>query len=267
MIVLGECINSTRKSVQKALAEKDEAFIRKLARDQHETGSDVIDVNTAISMENEISDMEWVVGLVYDELGEDVRICIDTPNSKAMAAGLKMVKGNAMLNSVNNDPRHKDMIDIAAQHQCDIIGLPMGAKVGMPKTVEERMEETDILVCSLQEAGIDLSRLYVDTIVMTIGSNQEQGRYIIETTRQIKQRYGDKGVKTSVGLSNISFGLPKRTLLNQAFLAMLLEADLDMAVIDSRDEGMMSMLRASDAILGYDANALRYVRHVRKMSS
>lgn len=263
MIVLGELINSTRKSVQKALAEKDEATIRRLAREQLEAGADIIDVNTATSMEKEIDDMKWAIGLVYDEVGEDVRIAIDTPNPKAMAAGLKLCKARPLLNSVNNDPRQKELIDIAKGSEGDIVGLPMGGKTAMPKTVEERLEETDILVCTLEQAGIDLNRLYVDTIVMTIGSNQEQGRAVINATREVKRRFGDKGVKTSVGLSNVSFGLPKRTLLNQAFLAMLLEAGLDMAVIDPRDEGMMDILRASEAIIGTDQNCLKYMRHVR----
>ena len=263
MIVLGELINSTRKSVQKALAEKDEATIRRLAREQLEAGADIIDVNTATSMEKEIDDMKWVIGLVYDEVGEDIRIAIDTPNPKAMAAGLKLCKARPLLNSVNNDPRQKELIDIAKGSEGDIVGLPMGGKTAMPKTVEERLEETDILVCTLEQAGVDLNRLYVDTIVMTIGSNQEQGRAVINATREVKRRFGDKGVKTSVGLSNVSFGLPKRTLLNQAFLAMLLEAGLDMAVIDPRDEGMMNILRASEAIIGTDQNCLKYMRHVR----
>ena len=263
MIVLGELINSTRKSVQKALAEKDEATIRRLAREQLEAGADIIDVNTATSMEREIDDMKWVIGLIYDEVGEDVRIAIDTPNPKAMAAGLKLCKARPLLNSVNNDPRQKELIDIAKGSEGDIVGLPMGGKTAMPKTVEERLEETDILVCTLEQAGIDLNRLYVDTIVMTIGSNQEQGRAVINATREVKRRFGDKGVKASVGLSNVSFGLPKRTLLNQAFLAMLLEAGLDMAVIDPRDEGMMDILRASEAIIGTDQNCLKYMRHVR----
>jgi len=263
VIVLGELINSTRKSVQKALAEKDEATIRRLAREQLEAGADIIDVNTATSMEKEIDDMKWVIGLIYDEVGEDVRIAIDTPNPKAMAAGLKLCKARPLLNSVNNDPRQKELIDIAKGAESDIVGLPMGGKTAMPKTVEERLEETDILVCTLEQAGIDLNRLYVDTIVMTIGSNQEQGRAVINATREVKRRFGDKGVKTSVGLSNVSFGLPKRTLLNQAFLAMLLEAGLDMAVIDPRDEGMMNILRASEAIIGTDQNCLKYMRHVR----
>lgn len=133
----------------------------------------------------------------------------------------------------------------------------------MPKTVEERLGEAELLIGTLSEAGVDLQRLYIDTIVMTIGTNQEQGRAVIDSTREIKKRYGSRGVKTSVGLSNVSFGLPSRTLLNQAFLAMLLEAGLDMAFISPKDEGMMNILRASEAILGADQNCLRYVRYMR----
>ena len=206
--------------------------------------------------------MKWVVGLIYDEVGE-VRLAIDTPKPEAMAAGLKLCRARSLINSVNNDPRQREMIDIAKGADADIVGMPMGGKIAMPKTVEERLEETEMLINTLKKEGIDLQRLYVDTIVMTIGSNQEQGRAVIESTREIKKRYGSLGVKTSVGLSNVSFGLPSRTLLNQAFLVMLLEAGLDMAFISPKDEGMMNMLRASEAILGADQNCLRYVRYVR----
>ena len=263
MIIVGELLNSTRKSVQKALTEKDEATIRRLAREQVEAGADILDVNTATSMEREIDDMKWVIGLVYDEVGEEVRLAIDTPKPEAMAAGLKLCRARPLINSVNNDPRQREMIDIAKGTDVDIVGMPMGGKTAMPKTVEERLGEAELLIGTLSEAGVDLQRLYIDTIVMTIGTNQEQGRAVIDSTREIKKRYGSREVKTSVGLSNVSFGLPSRTLLNQAFLAMLLEAGLDMAFISPKDEGMMNILRASEAILGADQNCLRYVRYMR----
>jgi cobalamin-dependent methionine synthase I len=264
IIIVGELINSTRKSVKEALANKDEAAIRQLAKDQINGGADIIDINTATSMENEISDMKWVIGLIYNEVGE-VRIAVDSPNPKALAAGLEMCKGRPLINSINNDPRHAECIDVVKGFvDADIIGLPMGGKVAMPKTVEERLGELDIMVNTLEKNGIDLNRLYVDNIVMTIGSNQEQGRFVIDATRETKQRYGDRGVKTSVGLSNVSFGLPKRTLINQAFLAMLLEAGLDMAFIDPKDTGMMNILRASEAILGTDKHCIRYLKQVRQ---
>jgi 5-methyltetrahydrofolate--homocysteine methyltransferase len=262
MIIVGELINSTRKSVQAALEAKDEATIRRLAREQVGAGADIIDVNTAISLEREIDDMKWVIGLIYDEVGE-VRLAIDTPKPEAMRAGLELCRARPLINSINNDPRQRELIDIAKGVDADIVGMPMGGKIAMPRTVEERLEGAELLICTLEEAGVDLNRLYIDIMVMTIGTNQEQGRAVIDSTREIKKRYESKGVKTSVGLSNVSFGLPNRTLLNQAFLAMLLEAGLDMVFINPKDEGMINMLRASEAILGIDPNCLKYLRLVR----
>lgn len=266
IIVVGELINSTRKSVQAALEAKDEAIIRRLAREQVEAGADIIDVNTATSLEREIDDMKWVIGLIYDEVGE-VRLAIDTPKPEAMKAGLELCRARPLINSINNEPRQRELIDIVKGVEADIVGMPMGGKTAMPKTVEERLEEVKLLTRTLKEAGVDLQRLYIDTIVMTIGTNQEQGRAVIDTTREIKKRYESEGVKTSVGLSNVSFGLPNRTLLNQAFLAMLLEAGLDMAFINPKSEAMMDMLRASESILGADQNCIRYLRYVRSKTS
>ncbi|MDD5590881.1 MAG: dihydropteroate synthase [Dehalococcoidales bacterium] len=265
ILVVGELINSTRKAVKAALEAKDASVIRRLAREQVEAGADIIDVNTATSMEHEVDDMKWVIGLIHDEVG-NVRLSIDSPSAEAMASGLELCQGRPLINSINNDPRGRAFIDIVKRFDGDIIGLPMGGKVGVPRTVEERLDEVDIMLSTLDDAGVDPSRLYIDSIVMTIGSNQEQGRIVIESVREIKKRYGSRGVKTSVGLSNISFGLPRRSLINQAFLAMLLEAGLDMALIDPRDVGMISTMRAAEAIVGTDAGCLRYIKHVRKLA-
>jgi len=133
--------------------------------------------------------------------------------------------------------------------------------------VEERLQEAEQLINTLEEAGVRLHRLFIDPLVMSIGSSPDQARVVINTIREIKSRYGNRGVKTTAGLSNVSFGLPSRTLLNQAFLAMLLEAGLDMAVINPEDEGMKNILRASEALLGIDTHCLQYVRYVRSKMS
>ena len=207
--------------------------------------------------------MKWVIGLIYDEVGE-VRLAIDTPKPEAMAAGLELCRARPIINSINNDPRlQQGLIPLVKGYDADIIGLTMGGKTGMPTTVEERLQEVEQLVNTLEEAGVRLNRLFIDPLVMSIGSNPDQARVVIDTVREIKRRYGSQGVKTTTGLSNVSFGLPERSLLNQAFLAMLLEAGLDMAVINPKDEGMKDILRASEAILGIDAHCLKYVRHIR----
>ncbi|TET16628.1 MAG: methyltetrahydrofolate cobalamin methyltransferase [Dehalococcoidia bacterium] len=263
MLIIGELLNSTRKVVKEALQAKDEATIRRLAREQVEAGADILDINTATSMEEEIDDLRWVIGLVHDEVGK-VRLAIDTLNPKAMAAGLELCQARPVINSINNDPRlQQGLIPLVKECDADIIGLTMGGKTGMPKTVEERLQEAEQLINTLEEVGVSLHRLFIDPLVMSIGSNPDQVRVVIDTIREIKSRYGSRGVKTTTGLSNVSFGLPSRTLLNQAFLAMLLEAGLDMAVINPRDEGMKNILRASEALLGIDAHCLQYIRHIR----
>ncbi len=263
MLIIGELLNSTRKAVKEALQAKDAATIRRLAREQVEAGADILDVNTAISMEKEIDDMKWVIGLIYDEVGE-VRLAIDTPKPEAMAAGLELCRARPVINSINNDPRlQQGLIPLVKEYDADIIGLTMGGKTGMPNTVEERLQEAEQLMNTLEEVGVSLQRLFIDPLVMSIGSCPDQARVVIDTIREIKSRYGNRGVKTTTGLSNVSFGLPNRSLLNQAFLAMLLEAGLDMAVINPLDEGMKNILRASEAILGIDAHCLKYVRHAR----
>jgi 5-methyltetrahydrofolate--homocysteine methyltransferase len=263
MLIIGELINSTRKQVKEALQNKDEVTIRRLAREQVEAGADVLDINTATSMKREIDDLEWVIGLIYDEVGEGVRLSIDSPNPEAIAAGLALCKARPMINSINNDPKLKErLIPLIKEYEADVIGLTMSGK-GMPKTVKERLAEAERLVTTLQSSGIDLSRLFIDPLVMTIGSNQEQARVVIETVRAIKERWGAQGVKTSVGLSNVSYGLPSRSIINQAFLAMLLEAGLDAALIDPTNRGMMDILKASEALIGTDAHCLGYLRYIR----
>jgi len=265
MLIIGELLNSTRREVKEALQSRDEATIRRLAREQVEAGADVLDINTATSMEREIEDLEWVISLIYDEVGEGIRLSIDSPNPEAIATGLALCKTRPMINSINNDPKLQEhLIPLIKEHEADVIGLAMGGKgKGMPKTKEDRLKEAEQLITALQNSGIDLSRLYIDPLVMTIGSDQEQARVVIETVRSIKERWGALGVKSSVGLSNVSFGLPRRSVINRAFLAMLLLAGLDAALINPTDKGIMEILRASEALLGIDAYCMQYIKYMR----
>jgi len=263
MLVIGELINSTRAEVKKALKDRDEALIRKLVRAQVESGADLLDVNTATSRDREGSDMEWVIGLVYDEVGDKVRLCIDSPNPDIVEHGLSLCKNLPMLNSITNDKKtQKRLIDLIKQYSAEFVGLPMGHG-GMPMTVEARLREAESLISSLQEAEIPLSRMYLDPMVMTIGSNPEQADIVRATIRTVKETWGEDGIKTSVGLSNVSFGLPHRSTVNQAFLVLLLDAGLDAALIDPTNRGMMDMVHGAEAVLEKDPHCLSYIKYMR----
>lgn len=263
MLIIGELINSTRKEVKKALKNRNEAKIRKLARDQVEAGADVLDVNTATSRKKEMEHMEWAIGLIYDEVGEDIRLSIDSPNEDVVEKGFSLCKKRPLVNSINNKEESKDkLFPLIKKYDADFIGLTMG-KEGMPQTIEDRLKEAQHLIESVEANDINLNRLYLDPLVMTVGSNQEQAGYIIETVRTLKQKWGDKGFNISVGLSNVSHGLPNRSIINQAFLAMLLEAGIDAALIDPVDRGMMDILKASETLNGSDRYCLNYIKYMR----
>jgi 5-methyltetrahydrofolate--homocysteine methyltransferase len=263
MLVIGELLNSTRKEMKDALSERNETAVRRLARQQVEAGADILDVNTATSMDKETGDQKWVIDIIQEEV-ENARIAIDTPNAKAMETGIKLCRNKPVVNSISNEARAKDLLPIIKGSEADVIGLSMGGATRMPNTVDERLKESDLLIGSLDKAGIDLHRLFVDPLAMSIASNQDQARIAVQSIREIKERYGNLGVKTTVGLSNVSFGLPRRGLLNQAFLVLLIEAGLDMAIMNPLDKRNMGILRASEALLGADASCLNYIRFTRK---
>ncbi|MFP3952817.1 MAG: dihydropteroate synthase [Candidatus Acetothermia bacterium] len=257
-LTIGELINSTRDEVKKALKEKDEDFIRKLAREQAEAGADAIDLNAGESRDEEKNDMDWLIDIVEDEV-DDVRIAVDTPDPEVLEFGLEKVSNKPVINSISNEADKAAAREVASHYDADIIGLAMGEE-GMPQTVEDRLNETEALIEKCDKLGIDKDQLYIDVIAMTIGSNQEQGQYVIDSVRQIKEKLG---VKTNIGLSNVSFGLPNRALINRTVFAMLLEAGLDAALIDPTDTPMMDTLKAAEALLGEDKSCLGYLKYIR----
>jgi len=259
MLVIGELINSTRKRVKDAIKNKDEATIRHLARIQIEAGADVLDVNTAASMQREIEDMRWIIGLIQDEMS-GVRLCIDSPNPQAIATGLALCKARPVINSISNEHGKEPLIELLVQNDVDVIGLAMGEH-GMPKTAEDRLSEARALVDKCQKAGIRTERIYVDMMCMSVGSNSEQGVLVLEAVRRARS---DLGVKTIVGVSNISFGLPNRRLLNHTYLGMLLAAGVDAVIMDPTDAGIMDTIYVSNALLGTDKYCKEYLKCQRK---
>jgi 5-methyltetrahydrofolate--homocysteine methyltransferase len=255
--VIGELINSTRSEIAKAIAEKNEALIRRLARAQVEAGAHVIDLNAGQSMENEVSDLQWLIGVVEDELGKDVRLAIDTSNPAAMEAGLKACSTPPVINSISNEKKNARLLELAAESGAEVVGLAMGEH-GMPKTADDRVEETRALLEKCDRVGLDHDRLYVDMICMSVGSGPEQGTQVLQAIRRTKR---ELGVKTFTAVSNVSFGLPNRRLLNRTFLAMLVEAGLDGAIMDPTDKRMMDAIYASRALLGLDNYCMQYIKN------
>jgi cobalamin-dependent methionine synthase I len=257
--IVGELINSTRKRVGGAIAGRDEAYIRHLARQQSEAGADVIDLNAGHSMARELGDLLWLIEVVEDELGPDVRLGIDTSDPDVMEKAIRECSASPLMNSISNEPSKAPLIGIAADCGCDVVGLAMGER-GMPRTADDRVRETAAIVEKCDVAGVTREKLYVDLICMSVASSPEQGRELLEAIRRVKAGID---VKSLVAVSNVSFGLPNRRLLNRTFLSMLIEAGLAGAILDPTDTRIVGAVCATRALLGSDEFCMDYIRHHR----
>jgi len=263
MEIIGEKINTSRKGVERAVRERDAAFIRDLAERQAEAGATYLDVNSGLALypEEEAEDFAWLVPVI--QAAVDLPLCIDSARAPAIETALKLHKGRAMINSVNGDPEQIGAIlPLAAQFRCKVIALTSSKKGGIPATSAERVKIAESIAKKSQEYGISLEDIYFDPLVFSVGTDQGSGLLFLETLREIKRSLGE--AKTVSGLSNISFGLPKRKLLNHAFLVLALGAGMDAAIMDPTDKSIMALVQATEAVMGRDPFCAGYLKAFRE---
>ncbi len=259
MKIIGEKINGTRKAVKQAVLDCDEEFVRKLALSQAEAGSYWIDVNAGTPTDREPNDLIWLVETVQAVV--DKPLCLDSANPAALAAALPHVKKPPLINSISGEAgRLAGVLPLAAQARGGVIALAMDDK-GIPADVEGRLAIVRRLVGETRGAGIPDEEVYVDPLVMTIGANGSAARVALATVRAVKAEFPK--VHFTSGLSNVSYGLPVRTLVNRAFLTLMLEAGLDSAILDPLDRELRKALLAAEATLGIDRHCLNYTRAFR----
>jgi len=263
MLIIGEKINATRKSVAEAIKQRNEGFIAELAEKQATAGADVIDVNAGSlkgRVETAIEDMRWLVKVV--KAAVDKPLAIDSDNVDVLEAGLQNVTGPApWINSVTAEASRLDrVLPLAKKYGGPVVALCMGEQ-GIPKDVEGRVAAAKIIMEAGAKIGIEPDRIYFDPLVMPVSTDGKAGTIIMDTIKEIKKRF--PGSKTMVGLSNISFGLPMREVLNNNFLVLCMGAGLDAAILDPTNNHTMFALRAADALLGHDDYCTRYIKHFR----
>jgi cobalamin-dependent methionine synthase I len=259
MQIIGEKINGTRKQVGAAIAGRDADFIRNLAKKQVEAGAHWLDVNAGTPPARELDDLVWLVRLVQEVA--DVPLSLDSANPKALAAAIGEVKQTPLINSITGEPdRLNGVLPIVAQHGCEVIALAMDAK-GIPGDVASRLAVVRGLLEATRAAGVPDEKVYVDPLVMTIATNTECGRIALDTIRAVRAEY--PRVHISTGLSNVSYGLPARSLINRTFLTLAVAAGMDTAIADPLDRELKAALLATDLLLGRDKHCLGYTRAFR----
>lgn len=256
MIIVGELINGSRKPVAEALASRDAGAIAEIARRQVEAGADLLDVNAGTGPDREIEDLLWLIDAITGQV--DIPLCIDSPNLEAIKAGLERAgRRAAMINSTTaEENRLTALLPLVEDHGCSIIALCMGDE-GVPGDARGRYDMAQLLVETLTAGNIPPEKIYLDPIVCPISVDGRAGRTTLETLRMIKE--GLPRAKTICGLSNISFGLPERQLLNRGFLSIMRAAGLDAAILDPTDPKLTAGLLAAEALLGHDENCLTYI--------
>jgi 5-methyltetrahydrofolate--homocysteine methyltransferase len=255
MKIIGELINASRKAIAAAIEAGDSEHIQQVAKDQAAAGADYIDVNAGVFVGEEPGYVKWLVETVQEVV--DIPCCIDSPDPKAIEAGLAVHQGTAMINSISLEKdRYDTLLPIVAGTDLKVVALCMSDE-GMPETVDDRMAIADKLVNGLLQQNVNIENIYVDPLVQPISVNNQLGMEFINSIEKIVTTF--KGIHTVCGLSNISFGLPDRKFLNQTFMTMAITKGLDGAIINPMDRSMMANIIAAEALVGKDEYCEKYL--------
>lgn len=264
MIIIGEKINATRKSIQTAIVEKNQDAIIQQIQAQDQAGAHCIDLNAGNpngDIAKEADDMCWLIDIALEHTQK--KLVLDSASADVIRQGAEHLHGRRawILNSVKNDAPSLDaLIPIAVQYDAPVIALAMDHEK-IPETVDQRMQNCLAIRNKAGEMGLKEEQLYFDPLVMPLSSDNKFGKVVLEALRSIKT--GFTNAKTTLGLSNISFGLPHRQKINGAFLIAAAANGLDSVFCDpTRPEIQKAVLLAS-LVCGKDRFCRRYTRSTR----
>ena len=259
-VLIGERINPTgKKKMTAALEAGDLDVVRKEALAQIEAGADVLDVNAATANTDEVTLLPKVVQAVMDTV--DVPLCLDSSRPEALEAALKLYKGKPLINSVTGQEESlREVLPLVREYKAAVIGMTVDDE-GIPDKVERRVAIAHKIVERAEKAGIAREDVIIDCVTMTLGADPKTALITVESLRRIKE---ELGVNMTLGASNVSFGLPNRDLINNAFLAVAMAAGLNCPVINVAK--MRPIVLAVDLVMGRDKNAMRYIKAQRQPS-
>ncbi|HLR21838.1 MAG TPA: homocysteine S-methyltransferase family protein [Tissierellaceae bacterium] len=253
--VIGERINPTGKELFKeALKKENLDYIIREAIDQVEAGAEILDINVGLPEINESEIMTKVIKEIQSII--DTPLQIDSSNPIVIENGLRVYNGKAIVNSVNGEEKILDTIlPIVKKYGASVIGLTLDEK-GIPNTGAERFKIAEKIIKKAEEYGIDKKDIYIDCLTLTAAAQQKEVKETLKTIRLIKEKLN---VKTVLGVSNVSFGLPNRELVNQVFFAAALYEGLDLPIIDPLDKDMMDTILASNLLWNKDIGGRKYL--------
>ncbi len=259
-VIIGERINPTgKKRLAEALRNGDMALVADEVRAQVAAGADVIDINVGAAGVDEVHILPLAVRTAME--AAVVPLSIDTTNPAALKAALAVYQGKPLVNSVNGEEGALErVLPLVREHGAAVIGLTMDGE-GIPADAVKRLRIAERIVQRAERLGIPREDVIIDCLALTVGADQQAGRVSLEAIHLVAQ---ELGVNQSLGVSNVSFGLPEREVLNLSFLAMAIAAGVTCPIVDAAR--VRTTILAVDLLLGRDAYAMRYIKHFRQRS-
>ena len=256
--ICGERLNPTgKKKLKEALAAGDYDYLAREAVRQAEAGADLLDLNVGVPMTDEAASMKNAVLKVQEYV--DLPLQIDSSSAEAIERGVRCCNGVPLINSVNGEDEVMDRVfPIAKKYGAVVLGLTMDGG-GVPKTAEERRRIAERIIARAEAYGIPRHRVMIDTLVLTASAEQALVKETVEALRQVRAL----GVKTALGVSNVSFGLPARGLLNKTFLTMAMTCGLNMPIMNPLDGEMVAAVDAYNVLAGLDEGSAKYIEKYR----
>jgi 5-methyltetrahydrofolate--homocysteine methyltransferase len=256
-VMIGEKINPTgRKKLAAALTEGNFDYVRQLAESQVAWGAEVLDVNVGTPGLDEVAAVKKVVELISSVVS--VPLCLDSGNPEVLAAGLAATPGKPLVNSVSGEEKRlTSVLPLVKERGAVVIGLTMDDN-GIPKTAEERVAVAEKIIERAAKMGIPIEDIIIDPLVLTVGSDSKAAMVTLQTIELLRKEFG---VNINLGASNVSFGLPDRLSINQAFLALAIQLGATCSITDPTKLG--ATIKAADLLLGRDENSLRYIKYFR----
>ena len=259
MIIIGEKINGSIPVVKEAIEKRDAAFIVDRAVKQTDAGAHYIDVCASTAPEYEIDTLKWLMEVVQD--ATDTPLCIDSPNPRVIEAVFKYANKPGMLNSISEEGEKCEiLLPLMAGNTWEIVGLTCDDR-GIPNDVQTKVDITKIMVEKAAKYGITPDRIHIDPCVMALSTENNSMVNFAQEIREIKALYPT--IHVTGAISNMSFGLPVRALLNKIAMAFAIQAGMDSAVMDPMNRDMMGTVFATYALLGQDKHCRKYSKAFR----
>ena len=254
-MIIGERINPTgKKKFKQALKDHDMDYILKEGITQQDKGAHILDVNVGLPDIDEVAMMEKVVKELQSVTSLPLQI--DTVDGKAMERAMRIYNGKPMINSVNGKQVSMDEVfPLVRKYGGVVVGLTIDEE-GIPKDAEGRVRVAGKIINEAAKYGIDKKDIVIDVLTMTISSEKDGAKVTLEALKRVREEFG---VRTVLGVSNISFGLPRRPIVNSYFYAMAMQNGLTAGIINPSSEDMMKAYRSYNALMGFDENCTNYI--------